>query len=89
VILVSWNAEGFSPQIRVITGNKRRDASFLETKASTTFNAGFRNCVITGNHDYWYLWLEAFYFGRDLMTIHLGHVVIDDHGSNRADCRNS
>jgi hypothetical protein len=40
VILVSWNPEGFSPQIRVITGNKRRDASFLETKASTTFNAG-------------------------------------------------
>src|SRR5450755_230108 len=28
-----------SPQIRVITGNKRRAASFLETKASTTFNA--------------------------------------------------
>jgi hypothetical protein len=40
VILVSWNPEGFSPQIRVITGSKRRDASFLETKASTTFNAG-------------------------------------------------
>jgi hypothetical protein len=40
VILVSWNREGGSPQIRVITGNKQWDASFLETKASTTFNAG-------------------------------------------------
>jgi hypothetical protein len=35
------------------------------------------------------LWLEAFYFGRNLMTIHLGHVVVDDYGCNRADCRNS
>lgn len=40
VILVSWNPEGVSPQIRVITGNKQWDASFLETKASTAFNAG-------------------------------------------------
>jgi hypothetical protein len=73
VILVSWNPEGFSPQVRVITGNKRRDASFLENESIGHIQCGFRNCVITGNHDYWYLWLEAFYFGRYLMTIHLGH----------------
>ena len=48
----------------------------------------FWNCVITGNHDYWYLWLEAPYFGRNLMTI-LGHVIVDDHGSKGADYRNS
>src|ERR1700691_5338690 len=40
VILVSWNPDGVSPQIRVITGNRQWDASFLETKASTTFSAG-------------------------------------------------
>src|SRR5208282_496419 len=39
VILVSLKPGGFSPQILVTTGNKRLDASFLETKASTTFNA--------------------------------------------------
>jgi hypothetical protein len=41
VILVSWNPEGISAQIRVIAGNKQWDASFLETKASTTLFAYF------------------------------------------------
>jgi len=39
----------------------------------------FRNLVFTGNHDYWNLWLEALYFGGNLMPIHLGHVVVNDH----------
>jgi len=48
----------------------------------------FWNLVVTGNHDYWHSWPEALYFGGNLMPIHLGHVVVDDHGSKRADRRN-
>jgi hypothetical protein len=41
----------------------------------------FWNPVVTGNHNDWNLWLELLYFVRDLMPVHLGHVVVDDHGS--------
>ena len=48
----------------------------------------FWNYVIAGNHDDWDLRPEPFYFYRDLMPVHLGHLVIEDHGSDRAGCRN-
>src|ERR1019366_8043028 len=61
----------------------------LRNESIHHIQCGFWNRVVTGNHDYRYLWLEALYFSCNLMTIHLGHVVVNDHGSNRADCRNS
>jgi hypothetical protein len=87
VILVSWNPEGFSPQIRAIAGNKGLGLSFQETKTSTIFKAG-SGIPSSLDHNNWNLWLETLYFAREHMPVHLGHVVVDDHRSNRADCGN-
>jgi hypothetical protein len=44
----------------------------------------FWDLIVAGNHNDWKLRPDALYFGRKLMSIHLGHVVVDDHGGNAA-----
>src|SRR5271163_3593760 len=42
--------------------------------------------LLAGDHDDLSIWPKALYLQRDLMPIDLGHMVVDDHGSNSAVC---
>jgi hypothetical protein len=57
------------------------DASFLETKASTTFNAGSGIASSLESMTIRICGLRRFISVCFLMTIHLGYVVIDDHAA--------
>ena len=86
MILVSWTPEGVSLQIRVSTGNKRLGAWSFGTKASTTSNTCWGISLSLDTMTIGSFWAEALYFQGKLMPIDLGHMVVDDHGRNAADC---
>jgi hypothetical protein len=93
-IYVSGRDSGFSGTRRIFTADSGKDRQqaagcfVLGNKRIDHLQCVFCNPLVARKHDDWRMWPEAPYLGGNLMPIHLGHVVIDDHRSQHARCRN-